>query len=43
METANARLAVIDQVFAEIQDTLDRALKLGQNCHHPYLAAHTQT
>jgi hypothetical protein len=40
METANARLAVIDQAFAEIQDTLDRALKLGQNCHHAYLAAH---
>jgi hypothetical protein len=39
METANARLTVIDQVFADIQDTLDRALKLGQNCHPAYLAA----
>jgi hypothetical protein len=25
-----------DQVFA---DTLDRALRLGQSCHHAYLAA----
>ncbi len=39
METANARLAALDQVFADIEETLDRALRLGQNCHHAYTAA----
>jgi site-specific DNA recombinase len=39
MATATARLAIVDQVFADIEDTLDHALQLGQNCHHAYLAA----
>jgi site-specific DNA recombinase len=39
MQTATTRLTTIDHVFADIEDTLDHALRLGQNCHHAYVAA----
>jgi len=39
METTNGRLAALDQVFADIEETLDRALQLGQDCHRSYRVA----
>ena len=39
METAKRRLEGVAQAFADIDDMLDKALTLGRDCHHAYLAA----
>ncbi len=39
METASARLEAMEQVFVDIEETLDQALAIGQDCHRAFLAA----